>query len=160
MNFRVTAYVVLTGWSMFGTQAFSQQGAWSTAGMTADRPVLSYFAPGDTPSFVMTCHQIGDMRFHVKGFAAAQRWPQPALTVSFGKVERSKLPDLRLIGDRTSFETEFSITDSVLDSIAQGLPVKARFDGQEQLFPAPPEGMRREFARRCAALVPAGMRRS
>ncbi|MDM0022508.1 hypothetical protein [Variovorax saccharolyticus] len=158
MSFRMTAYAVLTGLSMFGTQAFSQQGEWSTAGMTADRPALSYFASGDT-RFVMTCHQIGDMRFHVKGFAAAQRWPQSALTVSFGEVERTKRPDLRLIGDRTSFEIEFAIADSVLESIARGLPVKARFDEQEQLFPVPPEAMRREFARKCAALVPAGMRK-
>ncbi len=151
----------LAGWmclASFGSPASAQVAtSWSTAGMTVTRPAL-FFMQAQRPALVMTCSDSG-IKFQVRGFVPAQRWPQPELTIAAGAIEHSKMPDARLIGDQTALETEFRITDSLLDSIRNGTTlVQARFNGQKKTFPAAPAGMRTEFVEKCAALVLPAMR--
>lgn len=165
MVFRVIAAVAIAATSMGPLSGWAQGlGGWSKPGMTTSRPHMMYAAPAGKPSFSVTCDAVGNMQFHVVSFVAAQQWPQPVLTIGIGSVERTKRPNLRLLGEssgqpeRTVFEAEFRIADSVLDALARGDGIRARLGDQEQLFPAPPEAMRKEFVTKCAALVPPGMR--
>lgn len=155
-----TSVTVCAGLVAIGLGASAMAGplddGWQKWGMTSERPALSYMRAKQI-EFVMTCKD-RSMHFHVRTFVPAQRWPQPELTLVFGTVERTKLPDVRLIGQYNGFETEFWIADSVLEPIRGGAAIQARFNGQESSFPAPPEALRREFADKCAALVPPTMR--
>lgn len=132
------------------------QNGWQYFRLTAIGPALMFYR-ADRSVFVMGCKNTS-FSFHVRGFTPLQRWPQPQLTVSIGNTGRSKLPDLRLVGTQTAFETDFPIADSVLKAVRVGDPITARFAGRKLRFPALPEGMRREFTDKCEALVPAGMR--
>jgi hypothetical protein len=66
---------------------------WDTAGMTRERPALSYSEDG-RPRLVMTCQGTATS-LQVRGFMAAQSWPQPILTIKFGAAERSARPICR-----------------------------------------------------------------
>jgi hypothetical protein len=117
---------------------------WDIAGMTPTRPAISYYEEGK-PSFV-------------RGFTAAQKWPQPAMSLKFGTETRSANPDLRMIGDQTAFEFQFAISDPVLLALKNGAPLVATYNGSSRTFPVAPAAFRREFAEKCSALVPPGMR--
>jgi len=80
---------------------------WDTAGMTPSRPAISYYEEGK-PRFVMTCRGT-QTTVQVRGFTAAQKWPQPTMSLKFGSATRAANPDLRMIGDQTAFEI---ITDA------------------------------------------------
>lgn len=141
------------------TSVLAQGGdAWSTVGTTPERPALTFSRDG-TPLLVMMCEGIS-MSFQVRGFTLQQSFPQPELAIAVKDARRGKHPDTRMIGDQAALETTYPIADSVLDAIAAGGSIEAVFAGQSQVFPSPPEGMRTGFSAGCAALVPAGMRRS
>ncbi len=129
---------------------------WDTAGSTDARPALTYW--GDNrPTLVLTCRGISTM-VQVRGLEPKQAWPQPPLEIRFGDTVRSKVPDVRNIGDQVAFETSFGIADAVLDRISDGSAIVVSFNNQSATFPAPPAEDRRLFSQRCASLVPAGMR--
>lgn len=131
---------------------------WDSAGMTATRPALSYHEEG-RPRLVMTCKGT-QTELQIRGFTAAQKWPQPALIVKFGTVERSANPDLTMIADQTAFSFNFPISDRVLAALRNGETISATYQGQTRNFPAISAAHRSEFADKCAALVPPGMRGS
>lgn len=122
----------------------------------ASKPSLIMSSQGQ-PLLVLMCEGT-QIQFQVRGFVAAQQWPQPQLTLALGSVTRSKLPDLRLIGDETGVSISFDIADSVLGAISRGEPLRATFNGQEKNYAPPPEELRSEFSKNCAALVHPGMR--
>ena len=129
---------------------------WDIAGMTPSRPALSYYEEG-TPSFVMTCSGT-QTTVQVRGFTAAQKWPQPVMSLKFGTAMRFANPDLRLIGDQTAFEFQFAISNPVLLALNNGAPLVATYNGESLTFPTAPAAFRKEFAEKCSALVPPGMR--
>lgn len=129
---------------------------WDIAGMTPTRPAISYYEEGK-PSFIMTCSST-QTTVQVRGFTTAQRWPQPARSLSFGTATRSANPDLRMIGDQTAFEIQFAISDPVLLALKNGAPLVATYNGNSRTFPVAPAAFRQEFAEKCSALVPPGMR--
>ena len=129
---------------------------WDIAGMTPTRPAISYYEEGK-PSFVLTCSGT-QTTVQVRGFTAAQKWPQPAMSLKFGTTTRSANPDLRMIGDQTVFEFQFAISDPVLLALKSGAPLVATYNGKSRSFPAAPAAFRQEFAEKCSALVPPGMR--
>lgn len=131
---------------------------WDIAGMTPSRPAISYYEEGK-PSFAMMCSGT-QTTIQVRGFTAAQKWPQPVISVKFGTTSRSANPDLRMIGDQTAFEFEFAISDSVLSALKNGAPLVATYNGKSRSFPVAPAAFRQEFADKCSALVPPGMRAS
>ncbi|MBB5714188.1 hypothetical protein [Sphingomonas aerophila] len=124
--------------------------------MTATRPAISYVENG-RPWFVMTC-QGTQTSIQVRGFDAAQQWPQPTLTVAFGAVQHSAKPDLQMVGDQTAFSFAYPISTNMLKAFRDGAPIKASYHGETRLFPAASPAVRGQFASRCAALVPPGMR--
>ena len=129
---------------------------WDIAGMTTTRPAISYYEEGK-PSFIMTCSGT-QTTVQVRGFTAAQKWPQPAMSLKFGTATRSANPDLRMIGDQTAFEIQFAISDPVLLALKNGAPLVATYNGNSRTFPVAPAAFRREFAEKCSALVAPGMR--
>ena len=164
---KVARAVLLAGASACVVSAFAQDNrGWSKPGMTDSRPHMMYAATqSGAPSFSVTCELAGNINFFISGLVAQQQWPQPPLTVRLGSVERAKRPDLRWLQgldgypDRTGFAVQFPITDSVLGALANGSEISVHLADQSQSFPTPPEALRREFARKCEALVPAGMRK-
>lgn len=131
---------------------------WEFAGVTASRPALSYYEKG-RPRLVMTCSDF-QTSVQVRGFDAAQQWPQPTLSIKFHAVERAATPNLAMIGDQTAFTINFPISDSVLASLRDGAAITASYRGQTHSFPLIPKAYRTDFVEKCAALVPAGMRKS
>ena len=129
---------------------------WDIAGMTPTRPAISYYEEGK-PSFVMTCSGTQNT-VQVRGFTAAQKWPQPVMSLKFGTAMRFANPDLRLIGDQTAFEFQFAISNPVLLALNNGAPLVATYNGESLTFPTAPAAFRKEFAEKCSALVPPGMR--
>jgi hypothetical protein len=129
---------------------------WDIAGMTPTRPAISYYEKGK-PSFVLTCSGT-QTTVQVRGFTAAQKWPQPALSLKFGTATRYANPDLRMIGDQTAFEFQFAISDAVLLALKNGAPLVATYNGNSRTFPVAPAAFRQEFAEKCSALVPPAMR--
>lgn len=131
---------------------------WDIAGMTPSRPAISYYEEGK-PSLVMTCSGT-QTTVQVRGFTAAQKWPQPTMSLKFGTATRSANPDLRMIGDQTAFELQFAISDPVLLALKNGAPLVAMYNGKSRSFPVAPAAFRQEFADKCSALVPPEMRAS
>ena len=130
---------------------------WSTVGTMANRAAMSYFEHG-RPRLIMTCSGTQTI-VQVRGFEAAQQWPQPVMSVKFGDIERAERPNLTLLGDQTAFGFDFPISDSVLTKIRSGALIEASYRGKIRRFPIAPAAYRREFADRCAALIPMGMRK-
>ncbi|MDB5420100.1 MAG: hypothetical protein JWR59_47 [Brevundimonas sp.] len=130
--------------------------SWDTAGSTDARPALVYWAD-NRPTLILTCRDIS-IHIQVRGLEPEQAWPQPTLEVRFGDTVRSKVPDVRNIGNQVAFETSFAIADAVLDRISEGSAIVVSFNNQSATFPAPSAEDRRLFSQRCAHLVPAGMR--
>ncbi|WP_129794222.1 hypothetical protein [Sphingosinicella sp. CPCC 101087] len=129
---------------------------WGTAGMTESRPAISYHEQG-RPRLVMTCEGT-QTNIQIRGFDAAQQWPQPTLSVRLGTVERADDPDLRMIGDQTAFSFAFPISDSFLDAFKDGSAITATYEEQTSSFPVAPPALREEFADKCKALVLPEMR--
>lgn len=130
--------------------------SWDTAGSTDARPTLIYWADS-RPTLILTCQYIST-HVQVRGLEPEQAWPQPTLEIRFGDTVRSKVPDVRNIGNQVAFETSFGIADAVLDRISEGSAIVVSFNNQTATFPVPPAEDRRLFSQRCARLVPAGMR--
>jgi hypothetical protein len=131
-------------------------GRWDAAGITPSRPAMTYSEEG-RPVVVLTCLST-DMYVQLRGFAAAQSWPQPKLVLRFGDAVRERAPDMALIGDQTALSLSFPINDHILVSVRDGIPIRAKFNGQERTYPAAPEAIRREFSQTCAGLVAPEMR--
>ncbi|WP_374390375.1 hypothetical protein [Brevundimonas sp.] len=110
------------------------------------------------PSMIMVCEGMS-LRVQVRDFEPKQAWPQPELSIAFGAVERSAVPDVRNIGEQVAYEISFRIADDVLDQISAGSPIEARFNDQSKAFLATPKAEAQAFSSGCAALLPPPLRR-
>ncbi len=131
---------------------------WTPVGSVTDRPALSLYE-NRHPIMVLTCEGV-QTAVQVRGLQPKQAWPQPPLTVQFGTATRTKVPDVRNIGEQVAYDIKFPIADDVLEQIGANAPITVAFNGQSRTFPPFPDDRGREFAEGCAALVPAGMRRA
>jgi hypothetical protein len=129
---------------------------WTTTGSIPSRPALVHLDTGQ-PTLVLTCQQVSTT-VQVRGLQPEQAWPQSSLSLAFGDIERSYVPDVRNVGDQIAFEGSFQISDEVLAAISNREPIRVRFSGQELDYPGVPVGLSKEFSDGCAALVPPGMR--
>lgn len=133
-----------------------EQDDWRYFSVSAIGPSLAY--PSKPPfKLVIGCKDT-QISFHVRGLEPKQQWPQPELEIAVGLASRAKRPDLSYSGGNTGFATSFPIADSILNAIRAGEPIVVSFSDQRVKYPSAPEPMRKEFANKCAAFVPPGMR--
>lgn len=130
---------------------------WTPVGSVAERPALSLYE-NRRPVLVLTCEGV-QTAMQVRGLDPEQAWPQPPLTVRFGTAARTKVPDVRNIGEQVAYDIRFPIADDVLEQIGANGPMAVEFNGQSRTFLPFSDDQGRVFAEACAALVPAGMRR-
>lgn len=130
---------------------------WIALGSTPDRPALSLYGK-QRPIMVLTCEGT-QTQVQVRGLVPMQAWPQPDMVVRFGDVSRRASPDLRNIGEQVAYELSFRISDDVIGAIRKAEPISVAFNDQSQTLQPVPGDKAREFADRCEAMVPAGMRR-
>lgn len=131
---------------------------WIALGSTPDRPALSLYEKG-RPVLVLTCEGT-QTQVQARGFEPKQAWPQPVMVIRFGDTSRSASPDVRNIGSQVAYELDFRIADDVTGAIRSAAPLVVDFNDQSRTLQPIPGDLAREFADRCEALVPAGMRQT
>lgn len=131
-----------------------QRTGWTSFGVTDSTPYLAFYKD-NRPRLTIRCNGTRTS-IDLRGFAAAQAWPQPDLSVSFGKIKRSYRPDLAMVGDQTAYLFDFPISRNVLISLGAGETITASYQQQVRTYPAIPELLRKRFVMNCAALLPQG----
>lgn len=131
-----------------------QRTGWTSFGVTDSAPYLSFYE-GNRPRLILGCNGTRT-NVQLRGFAAAQAWPQPTLNISFGKVERSSKPDLAMFGGQTAYSFDFPTSRNVLVSLEAGETIIASYQRQVRTYPAIPKLLRKRFVTNCAALLPQG----
>ena len=129
---------------------------WTYYPMTAIGRTLAHEG-ADGSRFLIACKDTA-LSVSINGFTPAQQWPQPKLAVGFRDVVRSGIPDLAYAGGDNRLALQFPLVDSVLHAVHAAQDVEVRFASQSTRIPAPPKAMARDFADRCSAPIPAGMR--
>jgi hypothetical protein len=133
-------------------------GDWSSLGTTDKRATLVHGLASKTEPFLVLKCENTSIHVHLRAFQARNAWPQPPVAFAVGDVVRRGRPDVRTIGNQTAFEISFDISDAILDPLAKGRPLSAKFDGETRAFAPIPKQLRDDFVRRCGGLVPSGMR--
>lgn len=135
-------------------------GSWAAYGLDT-RPSLVYSVPDgsdrSSPVLILTCNGTST-DVHVRAFEPRQVWPQPDVEIRLGDASRAGRPDVLTIGERAAFEISFAISDDVLDAVRDQRSIQMTFDGERRDFPAAPQSLAADFARKCGALVHPGMR--
>lgn len=131
-----------------------QPSGWTSFGVTDNTPYLSFYE-GNRPRLTLGCSGTRTI-VQLRGFTAAQAWPQPTLNLSFGKVARSSRPDLALVGNETAYSFDFPTSQKILTSLEAGEIITASYQRQVRFYPAIPELLRKRFVMNCAGLLPQG----